>query len=88
MMIILWVTELSHVKCLHPFAQKLAVHHNASASYNDVLSIMSRSMDKSPLSQQTRPESFQPKVVSLYEELFGVAVAYLLYNILELTYLR
>jgi hypothetical protein len=29
-------------------------------------------MEASPLSQQARPESFQPKVVSLYETLFKV----------------
>lgn len=29
-------------------------------------------MDKSPLTQQPRPEAFQQKIVQLYEELFKV----------------
>ena len=29
-------------------------------------------MEPSPLTQQTRPESFQPKVVELYQALFKV----------------
>ena len=29
-------------------------------------------MDLSPLSQQARPKSFQPKLTRLYEELFRV----------------
>jgi hypothetical protein len=31
-------------------------------------------MDPSPLTQQARPEVFQQKVVSLYEELFKVGM--------------
>ena len=30
---------------------------------------------ESPLTQQTRPESFKPKVVQLYENLFQVRLA-------------
>lgn len=29
-------------------------------------------MDKSPLTQQPRPEAFQQKIVQLYDELFKV----------------
>lgn len=29
-------------------------------------------MEASPLTQQTRPETFQPKIVQLYESLFKV----------------
>ena len=32
-------------------------------------------MEASPLSQQARPESFQPKIVSLYETLFKVSLS-------------
>lgn len=32
-------------------------------------------MEKSPLTQQPRPEAFQQKIVRLYEELFKVRAA-------------
>lgn len=32
-------------------------------------------MDKSPLTQQPRPEAFQQKIVQLYDELFKVCAA-------------
>jgi hypothetical protein len=31
-------------------------------------------MEASPLTQQSRPETFQPKVVHLYEELFKARI--------------
>lgn len=33
-------------------------------------------MDKSPLTQQPRPEAFQQKIVQLYDELFKVRCAH------------
>lgn len=36
--------------------------------------ILSNIMDASPLTQQSRPESFKPKIVQLYENLFKVRV--------------
>jgi hypothetical protein len=31
-------------------------------------------MEASPLTQQSRPETFQPKIVQLYETLFRVGI--------------
>jgi hypothetical protein len=44
-------------------------------------------MEPSPLTQQARPEIFQQKVVSLYEELFKVGVHCMELGII-LTWLR
>lgn len=37
-------------------------------------------MDKSPLTQQPRPEAFQQKIVRLYQELFKVCTLFLSQN--------
>lgn len=34
-------------------------------------------MEASPLTQQSRPETFQPKIVQLYETLFRVGIFHL-----------